>query len=157
MNPFRCVAAALVALACGAALAQAVDVKNAWVRTAVPGQKATGSFMQLTAREPLMLVAVRTPVAGLAEVHEMKMDGEVMRMRALPGGLALPAGKAVDLKPGGYHVMLLDLKQPLPAGSTVPLTLVLHNARGAESLVELKLPVAVVAPGAAAPADGHKH
>ena len=79
--------------------AQNVDVKDAWVRTSVQGQKATGAFMKITAKEGGTLVGVATPVAGVAEVHEMKMDGDVMRMRALPNGLALPAGKTVALTP----------------------------------------------------------
>jgi hypothetical protein len=88
-------------------------------------------------------------VAGVTEVHEMKMEGDVMKMRAVPA-LDLPAGKTVELKPGGYHVMLLDLKAPLPKDGTVPLTLVFKDAQGVESRVELKLPVSMAAPGAAA-------
>ena len=130
------------------------------MRASVQGQKATGAFMQLTASQPTTLVGVASPVAGVAEVHEMKMDGDVMRMRALPQGLPLPAGKAVALTPGGYHVMLMDLKATLPKDSTIPLTLTFKDAKGVESRVELKLPVATTAPGgAAAPAGhaGHKH
>ena len=89
----------------------------------------------------MQLVGVSTPVAGTAEVHEMKMDGDVMRMRAI-SKLDLPAGQTVELKPGGYHVMLMDLKQPLAPGSTVPLTLALRDAKGVESKLELKVPVA---------------
>jgi copper(I)-binding protein len=88
----------------------------------------------------------------VVEVHEMKMDGDIMKMRAVQGGLDLPAGKAVELKPGGYHVMLMDLNAPLPKDSTVPLTLVFKDAKGVESKVELKVPVASVAPGAKADA-----
>jgi len=145
------------------AAAQALPkVEGAWVRSAVAGQSGTGAFMKLTAREPLQLVGASTPVAGVAQVHEMKMEGDVMHMRPLPK-LDLPAGQAVELKPGGYHVMLQDLKQPLVAGTTVPLTLVFRDAKGAENKLELSLPVAVTAPGAAAamampmPMDGHKH
>jgi len=82
-------------------------------------------------------------------VHEMKMEGDVMKMRAVPA-LDLPAGKAVDLKPGGFHVMLMDLKAPLAKGSTVPLTLVFKDAKGAESKLQLQVPVAAQAPGAPA-------
>lgn len=128
-----------------AAVAQDIDVKNAWVRTSVQGQNATGAFMTITAKQDTRLVAIVTPVAGVAEVHEMKMEGGVMKMRAVEGGLALPAGKPVELSPGGYHVMLMDLKAALPKDSTVPLTLVLRNAKGIESRVELKLPVATAA------------
>ncbi|MCP5264151.1 MAG: copper chaperone PCu(A)C [Rhodoferax sp.] len=145
--------AAIAALFAGiatSALAQTVEVRDAWVRTSVQGQSATGAFMTITARENTRLVGVASPVAGVAEVHEMKMDNGVMKMRAVEGGLALPAGKAVELKPGGYHVMLMDLKAALPKGSTVPVTLLLKDAKGAESRVELQLPVST---GAMA----HKH
>ena len=147
---------ALAALACGAASAQTVDVKDAWVRTSVQGQKATGAFMKITAKDGARLVGAATPVAGVAEVHEMKMEGDVMKMRAVSGGLELPAGKTVELKPGGYHVMLMDLKAALPKDSTVPLTLVFKDAKGAESKVELKLPVRVSAPEAEG-MHSHKH
>ena len=148
---------ALFFLASGSLYAQNVDVKNAWVRASVQGQKATGAFMQLTASQPTTLVGVASPVAGVAEVHEMKMDGDVMRMRALPQGLPLPAGQPVALTPGGYHVMLMDLKATLPKDSTIPLTLTFKDAKGVESRVELKLPVATTAPGGAAAPAGHKH
>ncbi len=133
--------AALFAGIATSALAQTVDVRDAWVRTSVQGQSATGAFMTITARESTRLVGVASPVAGVAEVHEMKMDNGVMKMRAVEGGLELPAGKAVELKPGGYHLMLMDLKAALPKDSTVPVTLLLKDAKGAESRVELKLPV----------------
>jgi copper(I)-binding protein len=88
----------------------------------------------------------------VTEVHEMKMEGDIMKMKAVAGGLDLPAGKTVELKPGGYHVMLMDLKAALPKDSTIPLTLVFKDAKGVESRLELKVPVAT-APMAAA----HKH
>ena len=132
--------------------AQSVDVKDAWVRTSVPGQKATGAFMKLTAKDGAKLVAASSPVAGVTEVHEMKMEGDIMKMKAVAGGLDLPAGKTVELKPGGYHVMLMDLKAALPKDSTIPLALVFKDAKGVESRLELKVPVAT-APMAAA----HKH
>lgn len=156
------VIAALLVLSVGAVFAQTVEVKDAWVRAAVPGQSGTGAFMSLTAKDGAKLVGASSPVAGVAEVHEMKMDNDVMRMRAIPA-LDLPAGKTVALKPGGYHLMLMELKQALPQGSTVPLTLILRDAKGQESKVELKLPVAASAPGVAMPASGkpaamdHKH
>ena len=142
-------AASFVAIACASlsAHAQAVDVKNAWVRTTVQGQKATGAFMTITAKDGAKLVAGSSPVAGVTEIHEMKMEGDVMKMKAVAGGLDLPAGKSVELKPGGYHVMLMDLKAALPKDTTVPLTLVFKDAKGVESKVELKVPVATVAPG----------
>ena len=144
-------AAVTLALASGAVFAQSVDVKDAWVRTSVQGQKATGAFMKLTAKDGAKLVSASSPAAGVTEVHEMKMEGDVMKMRAVPA-LDLPAGKAVELKPGGYHVMLMDLKAPLMKDTVVPLTLVFKDAKGAESKVELKVPVSAMAPAAA-----HKH
>jgi copper(I)-binding protein len=143
------IAAALLA---GMAHAQSVDVKDAWVRTSVQGQKATGAFMKLTAKDGAKLVAASSPVAGVTEVHEMKMEGDIMKMKAVAGGLDLPAGKTVELKPGGYHVMLMDLKAALPKDSTIPLTLVFKDAKGVESRLELKVPVAV-----APMASAHKH
>lgn len=144
MNPKKLIAAA--AVVAGSllipAFAQSVEVKDAWVRTSVQGQKATGAFMKITAKEGARLVSGASPVAGVVEIHEMTMDGNVMKMRALANGLDLPAGKTVDLKPGGFHVMLMDLKAALPKDSTVPLTLVFKDAKGAESRVELKVRVA---------------
>ena len=139
---FARLGAALAAGLCMSVAAQTVEVKDGWVRTSVAGQMATGAFMKITAREDTRLVSISTPVAGVAQVHEMKMDGNVMKMRALEGGLELPAGKTVELKAGAYHVMLMDLKAPLPKDSTVAMTLVFKDAKGVESRLELKLPVA---------------
>jgi len=152
--------ALIAALACGTVYAQTVEVKDAWVRTTVQGQKATGAFMKITAKDGAKLVAASSPVAGVAQVHEMKMDGNVMKMRSVPV-LDIPAGQTVELKSGGYHVMLMDLKTALVKDSTVPLTLVFKDAKGVEEKVELNVPVATVAPGAKAntmPAMDHsKH
>ena len=128
---------------------QPVQVQGAWVRATVAGQKSTGAFMRITARSATRLVAVSSPVAGIAEVHEMKMNGSVMTMREAPV-VELPAGRAVDFKSGGYHIMLMDLKQPLLPGSTVPLTLKFRDAGGVESRFAIVAPVAKVAPVAAA-------
>ena len=166
MTLFKSTSLVLIATLASLAYAQTpsanVEVKDAWVRSTVPGQKGTGAFMKITAKDGAKLVGVSSPVAGVGEVHEMKMEGDVMKMRALPL-LDLPAGKAVELKPGGYHVMLMDLKQALVKDSKVPLTLVFKDAKGAESKMELSLPVSNVAPSApAAPAapgkaSDHKH
>ena len=141
--------AALACSLCTCAVAQSVEVKEAWVRTSVPGQKATGAFMKITATDGARLVSVSSPVAGVTEVHQMTMEGDVMKMRALAAGLELPGGKTVELKPGGYHVMLMDLNAALPKGSMVPMTLTFRDTRGVETKVELKLPVAT--------APAHQH
>ncbi len=134
--------------------AQSVKVEGAWVRTAVEGQQGTGGFMKITAAQDMKLVGVSSPVAGVGEVHEMKMEGDVMKMRALPGGLDLPAGKTVELKPGGLHLMLLDLKQALPKDTTVPVTLLFKDKAGKDSKLELKVPVSARAPAGAGSATG---
>jgi periplasmic copper chaperone A len=136
-----------------AAQAQTVEVKGAWARASVPGQKATGAFMTLSAKDGATLVGVSSPAAGVAEVHEMKMDGDVMRMHALPA-LALPAGQVVELKPGGYHVMLQDLKAPLAKGSTVAITLVFKDAKGVQRRQVVQVPVSL---GAGGGMDGMAH
>ncbi|MGJ7510455.1 copper chaperone PCu(A)C [Variovorax sp. GT1P44] len=144
-------AARLDVLAPGVA---AVDVRDAWIRASVPGQSGTGAFMKLSAPSGARLVGASTPAAGVAEVHEMKMEGDTMRMRAA-GALDLPARQTVELKPGGYHLMLMDLKKALVKDSTVPLTLLFEDAKGQKSTKELEVPVLA---GAAAPAGGeHKH
>ncbi|WP_395691947.1 copper chaperone PCu(A)C [Piscinibacter sp.] len=144
--------AAALALAAAAVSAQ-TSVKDSWVRGTVEPQKATGAFMQITSPQGGKLVGAQSPVAGVTEVHEMAMEGNVMKMRAV-SALELPAGKAVELKPGGYHVMLMDLKQALKAGETVPLTLTVEGKDGKRETVELKLPVKAAA---AAPAAQHEH
>ena len=121
-------------------------VKDAWVRGTVPEQKATGAFMQLQSTQGGKLVSAASPVAGVVEIHEMAMEGNTMKMRAVPG-LELPAGKTVELKPGGYHVMLMDLKQPLKNGESVPLTLVVEGRDGRRETLELKAPVKALAGG----------
>lgn len=151
--------AVVLCLTAGATIAQHIEVRDAWIRTTVQGQKGTGAFMKLTAKEGTRLVGVSSPVAGVAEVHEMKMEGDIMRMRAIPG-LDLPAGKTVELKPGGYHLMLMDLKAALPKDTTVPVTLVFKDARGVESKLDIKVPVGTAAPGGASSHGGaatHKH
>ena len=145
-------AARLDVLAPGVA---AVDVRDAWVRQTVPGQSGTGAFMKLSAPSGARLVGASTPAAGVAEVHEMKMDGDTMRMREVQGGLALPPRQTVELKPSGYHLMLMYLKQPMTKGATVPMTLRFEDAKGVKSTLELKLPVG--APEGAPAAGGHVH
>ena len=111
--------------------------------------------MKLNAPSGARLVGASTPAAGVAEVHEMKMEGDTMRMRGLPV-LELPARQTVELKPGGYHLMLMDLKQPLVNGTSVPLTLIFEDAKGQKSSLEIKVPVQTTGPGAAS-AGEHKH
>lgn len=140
-----------------------VQVQDAWARATVANQSATGAFMKLTAPAATRLVEARSPVAGVVEVHEMKLEGDVMRMRAV-SALPLPAGQTVELKPGGFHVMLMDLKAPVKAGDSVPLTLVFEGADGKRQTQEVKATARAMGVTPPAPAAGgaaghgaHKH
>ncbi len=145
------------ALAEPAAPTQAVAVSKAWARATVPGQKASGAFMTLQSADGARLLGVKTPLAGVAEIHEMKMEGDVMKMNPV-AALDLPAGQAVELKPGGYHLMLMDLKAPLNQGASLPLTLNLQDAKGQKFQLQLAVPVALRAPGEpAAVPQQHQH
>ena len=155
MTLSRLVTAAACALLSLPALAQ-TTVKDAWVRSTVAQQMATGAFFSITSAGGGKLLSVSSPAAGVVEIHEMKMDGSTMKMRAVPT-LDLPAGKAVELKPGGLHVMMMDLKLPLAAGQSVDLTLVFEGRDGKKETIAVKAPVK--APGSAPAGEmaGHKH
>jgi hypothetical protein len=127
-----------------------VTVTDAWVRGTVPAQKATGAFMKLKSSEEAKLVAAASPAAKIVEVHEMSMKDNVMQMRAVEA-IALPAGKTVELKPGGYHVMFIDLVKPLEKGATVPITLTLVGKDGRKFTQDVKAEVR------APSGEPHKH
>lgn len=125
--------------------AQSVTVTSPWTRATAPNAQAGAVFLTLTAAQANTLVSATTPAASQSLVHEVTNDGGTMRMREKAGGLPLPAGQAVTLAPGQFHVMLIGLKQPLNAGESFPLTL--HFASGPD--VTVTVPVA--AAGATAP------
>ena len=102
-----------------------VEARAAWVRGTVLGQTTAGAYMELTSDRRASLLGAESPVAGSAEIHEMRMEGNVMRMRAVPR-LELPPGKTVELRPGGHHMMLVDLKRQLKKGDLVPIRLKLE-------------------------------
>ena len=152
---------ALIALATAATLSSAamaqVTAKDPWVRATVTQQKATGMFVQLTSTSDARLIGAGSPAAGVVEIHEMVMDGSVMKMRAV-NGLDLPAGKMVELKPGGYHIMLMDLKQPVKEGDIVEVTLMVEGKDKKREILNLKAPAKPLASKPAAAAmEGHKH
>jgi copper(I)-binding protein len=122
-----------------AALAQ-VDVREAWIRATVPSARTSGLFMQIKSMQDAQLVAVRSSVAGVAEIHQMRMDGQMMRMHAVDA-IALPAGQTVKLAAGGYHVMLMDLKRQLKEGETVPVTLVIRKKGNRTDTIALDVTV----------------
>lgn len=139
-------------LIAGAAAAQTgpvetkqVEISNAWAR-ATPGKAENGAaYLTIVSSVADRLTAVSTPGAKAAELHNMTMEGGVMKMRPLPGGIDLPAGQPVTLKPGGTHIMLVGLKEPLKQGESFPLTLSFEKA-GAKQVT-----VAIEGPGATAP------
>ncbi|MFT7771862.1 copper chaperone PCu(A)C [Roseateles sp.] len=146
------IATSLIGSLTSAASAQVV-AKDAWARATVAQQKASGAFMLLTAAQDARLVSVSSPEASVIEIHEMTMQDQVMKMRPVPY-LALPAGQTVELKPGGYHLMLLDLKKPLTAGARLPLTLVIEGSDGKRARVEVAAEIR--SPGVAGK-SGHAH
>ncbi|MBE2257684.1 MAG: copper chaperone PCu(A)C [Rhodobacteraceae bacterium] len=141
-------------LAAGANAAD-VEIREAWIRGTVPGQQATGAFLEITSKSGATLVGAASPAAGVSEIHEMRMDGSVMKMRAVER-LELPAGKTVQLAPGGYHVMLLNLKQALRKGETVPLTLQIEGKDKQVEAVEIRAEVRDLTT-TAAPVGEHRH
>jgi periplasmic copper chaperone A len=136
-----------------AVMAQVVQVRDAWIRGTVPAQQATGAFMQITSKVPARLVAVSSPAARAAEIHNMTMENNVMKMFPVDG-IDIPAGTTVRLASGGYHVMLLNLHQPLNAGDRVPLRLVFELADKKRETVDLQVEVRDLA---GKPRHGHAH
>jgi copper(I)-binding protein len=153
------VAAALFAIAtpafaagAPAAKAGALTIEQPWSRATPPGAKVGGGYLRITnaGGEPDRLVGASFPLAGRVELHVMSLDGAVMRMKPVEGGVEIGPGATVDFKPGGYHLMFMDLKEPLAAGRTVKGTLVFEKA-GAVAVDYVIRPL-----GAQAPAE-HVH
>ena len=119
-------AAGVIALAAHAQRSAELDVKAAWARPTVAGQMGTGAFMHLTSKDGARLLSASSDVAGVVEVHEMAMDGNVMRMRPMLS-LDLPPGRSIELKRGGRHLMLMNLKRPLAAGEKIKVELRLET------------------------------
>ena len=117
-----------------------ISIDGPWVRGTVPGQKATGAFMRIRSSEAASLISASSPAAGSVELHAMEMDGSIMKMRPVRR-LALPAGKTVELKSGGYHFMLIDLVQPLKKGDKVPLFLTFEGKDAKRSSVAVEAEV----------------
>ena len=123
-----------------------VDVTGAWARSTKGGQKVSGAYMTLTAKQDgVRLIGASSALARKVEIHEMRMDGEVMRMKRLPE-LVLPKDQGVQLAPGAYHLMLFGLKQTLPERSMVPITLEFVDAKGLMRKLTIQLPAYSSAP-----------
>jgi len=129
----------VVLLASAASLpawAAQISVTDAWVRAAMPGQPVGGAYMQIRSDADARLIGVSSSVVPRVEVHEMTMDGDMMRMREVKA-VELPKGKTVSLEPGGFHIMLMNLKKPIVVGDSIPLTLVIESD-GKRQTVEVK-------------------
>ena len=121
----------------------AIKIENAYTRATAPGQQVAGGFMKIDNKGNVadQLLSASSPVAGEVQLHEMAMDGNVMRMRQVKD-IPVPANGSVELKPGGLHLMFMNIKAPLAAGETVPVKL--KFAKAGE--VEIKMPVNAIAP-----------
>jgi hypothetical protein len=117
-----------------------VTAKDAWVRGMVPAQTTTGAFVTLTSTVDAKLIGVSSPVAKMTGIHETKMTGGTNQMQEVEA-LELPAGKAVELKPGGHHVMLMDMPKAVKPGDTVPLVFTIEDRGGKRVRLEVKAEV----------------
>ena len=131
------IAAFVVAAQLAAAAHAQVTVATPWVRTTVAPQTTTAAYLTITSAKGGKLVSASSPIAADVDVHEMKMEGDLMKMRAIDA-LPLPAGQAVEFKPNGYHLMMTGLKAPVKAGDVVPIKLVVEDAKGRRETVDVK-------------------
>ncbi|MGN8123480.1 copper chaperone PCu(A)C [Pseudomonas sp. 22082] len=154
MNPFlnniKRAALGLSLLGLAFQVSAQTKVDDAWVRATVPNQPASGAFMSVTADSDSKLLSVASPAAKDVQIHEMSMKNDVMSMGPVKS-VDLPAGKAVNFDPNGYHVMLMGLTAQLKEGDSVPLTLTVENAKGEKETVEVKAPVKALT------MEGHDH
>jgi copper(I)-binding protein len=130
-----------------------IQIGNPWTRATPKGADVAGAYMRLSNKgaAPDRLIGGSSPVAGRFEVHRMTVEGDVMKMRPVDGGLEVKPGETVELKPGSFHIMLMGLKQPLEKGQKVKGTLVFEKAG------KVEIEYAVEALGASSPAGGHGH
>ena len=128
-----------------------VQVRDAWVRETIPGQNIGAAYMRIRSKESMELIGVKSTASKTAELHQMSMKDDVMRMRETRA-VAVSSDKEVELGPSGTHVMLVDLKRALKAGDSVTLKLILHRANGGKLIVPVR---AVVKSIAEEPMHGH--
>lgn len=146
-----------VTAGCGAVYAGdyklgALEIDNPWSRAVPAGAKVAAGYMKIknTGNEADRLISGSTPVAGHFEIHEMSMDKGVMKMRPLPSGLEIKPGSTIELKPGSFHIMMTDLKQPIQRGKPFKASLKFEKAG------EVEVDFTVEAIGAAASAASHE-
>ncbi len=117
-----------------------VVISNAWVRATAPGQEVGAAYMTLKSAQDTTMIKAETTAAGTVEIHSMTMNDGVMQMRKMDT-LLLSAGKPAKLEPGGFHLMLFDLKKPLKAGEQVEFTLHFKDSAGKASEMKLSVPI----------------
>ena len=132
-----------------------LEISGGYSRATLPNAPVGAGYITITNKGTAddTLVSASSPVAGVTQIHEMKMEGQVMRMRAV-AAVPIQPGQPLELKPGGYHLMLMDLKAPLKVGTQVPVTLTFRDAKGATSQLQLAVPVLARAPDGT---PAHKH
>ena len=130
-----------------------INISLPFTRATLPNAPVGGGFLTIenTGTEPDRLISARSDIAGDTQIHEMAMQGDVMKMRPLADGLEIPAGKTVVLAPGGFHIMFMGLKQAFVEGETVAVTLTFEKA----GTVDVVLPIEAAA--ADAPTAEHAH
>lgn len=122
-----------------------IEIKNQWVRASNDGQDVGAAYMTIVSNEDTSLIAIDSDVADAIEIHSMSMENGVMKMRMLDT-LDLVAGKPTELSPGGFHLMLFDLKKPLTAGNEAHFTLHFKNKAGQEKIVAVISPIKAETP-----------
>lgn len=132
----------------------AVTAQDAWVRGTVPGQDTSGAYMKLVSTSNVALVRAESPASKAVELHSMRMEGGVMKMRNEPR-LELSAGKTIELAPSGLHLMLVGVSRPLKPGETVPLKLTFETQNGSSEVVEVSAKVQPLNATSAKGAPGH--
>jgi copper(I)-binding protein len=144
MFRYAFLAAVALALAAGPLAAAEVRFKDLvidhpFARATPPGAEVAGAYLKIrnAGKAADRLVRAATPVAGMAEIHEMRVEQSVMRMRAI-AGIEIKPGATITLQPGSYHVMLMGLKRPLAVGDKFPLTLTFEKAGSVEVTVEIE-------------------
>jgi len=117
-----------------------IEVSGAWTRETAAGQSIGGGFLTISNKGAAgdRLLGASSPLAARVEIHEMTMTDGIMRMRPIPNGIDIPAGKIVSLNPGGVHLMLIDLKEPLMVAESIPLTLDLERAGHIETALRVR-------------------
>lgn len=122
-----------------------IEIKNQWVRASNDGQDVSAAYMTIVSNEDTSLITIDSDVADVIEIHSMSMENGVMKMRMLDT-LDLVAGKPTELSPGGFHLMLFDLKKPLAAGKEAHFTLHFKNKAGQEKTISVTSPIKAEAP-----------